>query len=224
LIFQKEEKMQKKFWICLALLLVVPGLLFTASCAKKTVKSDSSMTQEAAATESAAKEKQAGIEKQEELTRQQVLEEERLKEQRLREQRLQEDRRRASEAALAKEAARKAAADALAKFTAELVLFDYDSSVLMPTAQGRLQSKAAYLKASPNVKVIIEGHCDERGTPEYNLALGERRAEAAKAFLIDLGVSSSRLATISYGEERPFAMGHDESAWSQNRRAHFVVE
>ena len=216
--------MQKKFWIFLALLLVVPGLLFTVSCAKKTVKSDSSMTQEAAVKDAAAKSEQAKMEKQEELTRQRLLEEERLKEQRLREQQLQEDRRRAREAELAKEAALKAAADALAKFKEELVLFDYDSSVLTPTAQGHMQSKAAYLKANSNVKVIIEGHCDERGTPEYNLALGERRAEAAKAFLVDLGVSSSRLTTISYGEERPFAMGHDEGAWSYNRRAHFVVE
>ena len=216
--------MQKKFWICLALLLVVPGLLFTASCAKKTVKSDSSMTQEAAAKDVAVKEKQAKIEKQEELTRQRLLEEERLKEQRLREQRLAEERRRAREAALAKGAARKAAVAALANFSMELVLFDYDSSVLTPTAQGRLRSKAAYLKANPNAKVIIEGHCDERGTSEYNLALGDRRAEAARAFLMDVGVSSSRLTTISYGEERPFATGHDESAWSQNRRANFVVE
>ena len=217
--------MKKKFWICLALLLVVPGLLFTASCAKKTVKSDSSMTQEqAAAAKTEAKSEQAKMEKQKEETRQQLLEKERLKEQLLREQQLEENRRRAREAELAKEAAKKTAAGSLAKFTGELVLFDYDSSVLTPMAQERVQSKAAYLKVYPNVKVIIEGHCDERGTPEYNLALGERRAEATKAFLVDLGVSPSRLTTISYGEERPFGMGHDESAWSQNRRAHFVVE
>ena len=190
------------------------------------VMSDSSMTQETAKKDVAVKSEQATVKKQEEQAKQEKQEkqEEQARQRLLEEERLQEDRRRAREAELAKKAAMKSAADALAKFTEELVLFDYDSSVLTPTAQGHMQSKAAYLKANSNAKVIIEGHCDERGTPEYNLALGERRAEAAKAFLVDLGVSSSRLTTISYGEERPFAMGHDEGAWSYNRRAHFVVE
>jgi peptidoglycan-associated lipoprotein len=73
------------------------------------------------------------------------------------------------------------------------------------------------------MRLTIEGHCDERGTTEYNLALGQRRADAARNYLVDLGIDGSRLSTISYGEERPFETGHDESAWSQNRRAHFRV-
>ena len=109
-------------------------------------------------------------------------------------------------------------------FLKELILFDYDSTVLSSTAQDRLVKKSTWLKENSNAKVIIEGHCDERGTVEYNLALGERRAEAAKAFLVDLGVSASRLTTISYGKERPFDKGHYEGAWSKNRRAHFVIE
>jgi peptidoglycan-associated lipoprotein len=73
------------------------------------------------------------------------------------------------------------------------------------------------------LRVTIEGHCDERGTVEYNLALGQRRADATRSYLVDLGIESSRLSTISYGEERPFEMGHDETAWHENRRAHFRV-
>ena len=104
------------------------------------------------------------------------------------------------------------------------MLFDHDSSVLRPEAQERLTKKAKWLQRNSDVKIIIEGHCDERGTTKYNMALGERRAEAAKAFLVDMGISASRLTTISYGKKRPFAKGSYESAWSLNRRAHFVIE
>ena len=84
--------------------------------------------------------------------------------------------------------------------------------------------KAEWMRENPNATVTIEGHCDERGTNEYNLALGDRRAESAKAFLTDLGIDSSRLTTISYGEERPVDPRSDEEAWAKNRRAHFVVD
>jgi peptidoglycan-associated lipoprotein len=109
-------------------------------------------------------------------------------------------------------------------FENEDVYFLFDSSALTPQAQDVLRKKAAFLKANPNVKVTIEGHCDERGTNEYNLALGEARAKSAKTFLVDLGVPAARLATISYGEERPIDPGHTEEAWAKNRRAHFVIE
>jgi peptidoglycan-associated lipoprotein len=109
-------------------------------------------------------------------------------------------------------------------FLGELVLFNYDSAVLTPEAQERLTKKAQWLLKNSGVTIIIEGHCDERGSTEYNLALGERRAEATRAFLMDMGISASRLTTISFGKERPFAKGHYESAWSLNRRAHFVIE
>lgn len=111
-----------------------------------------------------------------------------------------------------------------AAFENEDVYFAYDSSALAPQAQEILRKKATFLKANPGVKVTIEGHCDDRGTNEYNLALGEARARSAKAFLVDLGIPAARIATISYGEERPAVKGSTEEAWAKNRRAHFVVE
>ena len=109
-------------------------------------------------------------------------------------------------------------------FENEDIFYSYDSSSLTTQAQDVLRKKAAFLKANPNVKVTIEGHCDERGTNEYNLALGEARAKAAKAFMVDLGIPAARMATISYGEERPLVQGHTEEAYAKNRRAHFVIE
>jgi peptidoglycan-associated lipoprotein len=99
------------------------------------------------------------------------------------------------------------------------VFFAYDSSTLSSEGQSTLQRQAAWLKQYPDVSVTVEGHCDERGTREYNIALGERRATATKKFLNSLGVSSKRISTISYGKERPAVVGSDESAFSQNRRA-----
>jgi peptidoglycan-associated lipoprotein len=109
-------------------------------------------------------------------------------------------------------------------FENEDIFFAYDSSALTAQAQEILRKKATFMKANANAKVTIEGHCDDRGTNEYNLALGEARARSAKAFLVDLGIPAARLATISYGEERPIAKGQTEEAWSKNRRAHFVIE
>lgn len=101
--------------------------------------------------------------------------------------------------------------------------FEFDKYDLQPAQRDALAGDATWLKAHPTVRATIEGHCDERGTAAYNMALGERRAAAAREYLVTLGVEASRLATISYGKERPFATGHDEAAWAQNRRAHFVV-
>jgi peptidoglycan-associated lipoprotein len=101
--------------------------------------------------------------------------------------------------------------------------FEYDSSELSAEAQKVLTENAALLKQYPGWTVTIEGHCDERGTAEYNLALGERRAVAAHAYLVSLGISASRLRTVSYGKEFPFDPGHDEAAYVKNRRAHFVI-
>jgi peptidoglycan-associated lipoprotein len=101
--------------------------------------------------------------------------------------------------------------------------FEYDKHALRSEAREVLTRNGAYLRANPQVLVLIEGHCDERGTIEYNLALGDRRARAAKEFLVNYGIEAARIETISYGEERPFAPGLDEAAWSQNRRAHFVA-
>ncbi len=104
------------------------------------------------------------------------------------------------------------------------LFFDFDKSALRVDASEQLKANAEWLKANSKSRVVIEGHCDERGTNEYNLALGERRAVNAREYLIKLGVDPSRLKTVSFGEERPFAAGHDEEAWSQNRRDHFVAE
>lgn len=101
--------------------------------------------------------------------------------------------------------------------------YDYDSSELSAEAQKALTENAAVLKQYPGWTVTIEGHCDERGTAEYNLALGERRAVAAHAYLVSLGVAADRLRTVSYGKEFPFDPGHDEPAYAKNRRAHFVI-
>jgi peptidoglycan-associated lipoprotein len=105
----------------------------------------------------------------------------------------------------------------------EDVYFAFDSAALSGEAQENLRRKAEWLRSNPNRSVTIEGHCDERGTNEYNIALGDRRAESTKSFLISLGIASSRMNTISYGEERPADPGHGESAWARNRRAHFLV-
>lgn len=101
------------------------------------------------------------------------------------------------------------------------VFFDYDSFALRPDAISTLNENAAKMKQAPNVLIQIEGHCDERGTQEYNLALGEKRALAVRDYLMTLGVPGSRLVTISYGEERPAVEGSDESAWKFNRRCEF---
>ena len=103
------------------------------------------------------------------------------------------------------------------------VFFDYDSSEVDGTAQAALDADATVLKKYSTWTVTIEGHCDERGTAEYNLALGERRAVAARTYLVSLGISADRLRTVSYGKEFPFDPAHDEAAWAKNRRAHFVI-
>ncbi|MBW2411070.1 MAG: peptidoglycan-associated lipoprotein Pal [Deltaproteobacteria bacterium] len=105
----------------------------------------------------------------------------------------------------------------------EDIHFDFDKYNLTPTAQENLLRKAEWLRANPDVTVTIEGHADERGTNEYNLALGDRRADSAKAFLVNLGIPASRLTTISYGEERPLCTAQNEECWAKNRRGNFVL-
>jgi len=103
------------------------------------------------------------------------------------------------------------------------VFFALDSAEIEAEAKDVLDSNAAILKKYPSWTITLEGHCDERGTAEYNLALGERRAIAVRAYLVSLGIAADRLRTVSYGKEFPFDPGHDEAAWSKNRRAHFVI-
>ncbi len=101
--------------------------------------------------------------------------------------------------------------------------FDLDKSDLRADARDALAKTAEFLRSYPQIKVTIEGHCDERGSTEYNLGLGERRAQATRQFLISLGVAAERMETVSYGKEKPFCITHDEDCWQKNRRAHFVM-
>ena len=109
------------------------------------------------------------------------------------------------------------------KFTSGNIYFEFDSYILTGQAQQILNRLADHMNANQDLRVTVEGHCDNRGTAEYNLALGERRAEAARKFLVDQGIGSERLNIISYGEERPLAMDNDESSWARNRRDQFVI-
>jgi peptidoglycan-associated lipoprotein len=114
-------------------------------------------------------------------------------------------------------------ADFLARVTSDRIFFDTDQSNVDAEDQAVLRSQAQWLAANPAARVTLEGHADERGTREYNLALGERRANAAKNYLVSLGVDASRISVISFGKERPDAVGSDEAAWARNRRAVTVV-
>ena len=105
----------------------------------------------------------------------------------------------------------------------EDVYFETDRYDLDDAARDSLARNASWLKDYPSVRILVEGHCDERNTRDYNLALGERRASTVRDYLVFLGIAPQRVTTISYGEEKPFAVGHDESAWKLNRRAHFVI-
>lgn len=103
------------------------------------------------------------------------------------------------------------------------VFFPFDSSSLSSAAKSALENNAQFLTNNPTVDIQIEGHCDERGGEQYNLALGERRARAVKDYLLALGVTETRMTIISFGKTMPLSFGHDETSWSQNRRANFVV-
>jgi len=171
--------MKRKYWVILAMLFVVPGLMLTASCAKKVVKPEAAVS------------KAVEVEKK---------------------------------APPAPTVDNSAALAAREKFMKQDVNYAFDSAVLDATAQAILKDKAGWLKQNADVATTIEGHCDERGTVAYNVALGERRAEAAKAFLVNLGVPAAKMTTISFGKEKPLDPGHNEQAWAKNRRAHFVLK
>lgn len=103
------------------------------------------------------------------------------------------------------------------------VYFDFDSSAIRADQVERIETNGDFIKENPELEIRIEGNCDPRGTKEYNLALGERRAQSAKKYLVNLGVDESRLSTVSWGEEKLLLYGHDEISWAQNRRADFVI-
>ncbi len=104
------------------------------------------------------------------------------------------------------------------------IFFDFDKSNIRDDAKPNLSEDLQWLKANSSAQISIEGHCDERGTAEYNLGLGERRAKATRDYLVAAGIDGKRMKVISYGKERPFVLGHDEAAWRWNRRAHFVID
>lgn len=191
--------MTKRLVMVLTVMLVFPGLLFTVSCAKKAVQGgEAGVTGTGAEGSSAA----GGAMSAEELARQRAIEEERI---------------RAEAAARQSEMARR-------KFINEDIYFDFNSSAITEHAQVALAEKADWLRANPSASALIEGHCDERGTNEYNLALGDRRANTVKTYLVTLGIPADRIRTISYGEEQPVNPAHTEEAWAKNRRAHFVLD
>lgn len=103
------------------------------------------------------------------------------------------------------------------------IYFNFDDATILADQKKTLNEDFAYLKAHPEMKVTISGNCDERGTEEYNLALGQRRADSVKNYLVAEGIATDRISTISYGKDRPFVLGHDENAWKMNRRDHFAV-
>jgi len=230
--------MKKKLWISLALLLVIPGLLFTVSCAKKAVKVEPSAAvtepSEKSAEEKVAEEeaqevarKAAEEEEVQEVARKAAVEEEKKKKELIEEEKVkaaEEEKVKAAEKAVKEEEAKLEKIATQNQFMYEDIYFEFDKATLLPMALDILKKKAEHLYNNPGITIVIEGHCDERGTNEYNLALGDRRAESAKSFLVDLGILPSRLTTVSYGEERPVDPNHNREAWAKNRRAHFVVE
>jgi len=213
--------MRKKLWVLLSLLVIVPGLLFTVSCAKKVVQSEP--TAEEATTAAATVEEPAATDDADLASQEQAAQEEAARQW---EMQAEEDLRQTqmAEQAAKEEDMERAKMAAMQMFMNEDVYFDFDSSALAEMGKDVLARKAEFLRMAQDASVIIEGHCDERGTSAYNIALGDRRAESAKAFLLDLGIDANQLTTISYGEERPVDTGMKEESWAKNRRAHFVVE
>ena len=193
--------MKKRVMRNLVMVMMVAGLALTMSCAKKNVMVDpADLTQK------------SGEISAEEAARMAAQEKENI----LAQQRLQEE-------TMQKNAAQVAAMAVRENFENQDILFGYDSAVLSAEARQLLKEKARWLEANVGNNIVVQGHCDERGTTEYNLALGDQRAIAVKSFLMNMGILGSRIVTISYGEEKPLDSGYGEAAWSRNRRAHFVI-
>ncbi|PID77822.1 MAG: peptidoglycan-associated lipoprotein [Deltaproteobacteria bacterium] len=188
-------------------------VLFSFGCSSK---KEEQAAREAAEAAAKAKAQQEAIEKQKEAERLKKEKEAQIKAAELERQKKLEQQR-AEEAERAKQEAR-------AEFVNESVYFDFDSSDLNEEAREILDKKAEWMTANPDATITIEGNCDDRGTTEYNLALGEKRAESAKKYLEALGIDSSKIKVISYGEERPAVMGSGEEVWSKNRRDDFVID
>jgi len=196
--------MNRKLWINLMAAILVVGLFMTVSCAKKTIVTDGTTIEDQAKVEAEAAAAAAA---------KVLAEQERIKSQELQDQ-------------MAKEQALKEAKILAAKnrFSNQNIHFEFDSAQLSSMAKQLIEEKAEWLGANSGVAVIVEGHCDERGTTDYNIALGERRAIVVKNYLVNLGISGSRLTTVSFGEEKPLDPAANEAAYRKNRRAQFVIK
>lgn len=199
--------MKRQLLMNLMMAVLVSGLVTMVSCSKPQVADPGLVNQEQTGETDAEKAARLEAERAARLEAERAarLEAERIKAQQLEEQR------------------QARIAEAKSRFLNQNILFDYDSADLTGQAKVLLREKAEWLQANISETVMIEGHCDERGTTVYNLALGERRAKAARNYIVDLGVSASRLDTISYGEEKPLDTASTEAAYRINRRAQFVI-
>ena len=204
----------KRKSICIGIMTVIfcISMMLMTGCAKKAVSKDEGLVagdQKAAAAQSEAdaKKKEAEAAAKEEATRKLAAEQQK------------ED---VKELALKRDAAAAAAAEK-EQTAFEDIYFVFDKSTIEPEAREILKRLASLLGSNKNYSLVVEGHCDERGTVEYNLALGQRRADAAMKYLVDLGLDKESIKTITYGKERPLDPGHDEEAWAKNRRAHFLT-
>lgn len=195
----------KKTGFGLLVILFFISCLFLFSCSKKQIKSEGVISKPPTTAEDEAEKakKRVRIKEQEPPASDQALREKALREE---------------EARRLKEASDKA------HFESEDIYFEFDQYILSDSAKQNLNKKAQWLKNFPTAKALIEGHCDERGSAEYNLALGQRRADAAMEYLVSLGISAGRISTVSFGKEKPIDPGHTEEAWVKNRRAHFVLK
>ncbi|MFP4226671.1 MAG: peptidoglycan-associated lipoprotein Pal [Desulfobacterales bacterium] len=199
---------QQRLSVTFGLLLLVIAFLFVVSCAKH---KDVSTTAGEEATEAAEKAEKAGEEETAGISEEEIAAREKAKE---KAEEKAEDRRRRIEEEKAERQ----------EFLNEHVYFEFDDSSLTKKAREILSEKAEWLRENSDIEVIIEGHCDERGTKEYNMALGQRRAQSIKNYLVNAGIDESRLETISYGEERPVDPRSNEMAWAKNRRGVFKIK
>jgi len=225
--------MRKKCLINLSLAFIIPGLLMTfASCSKKMVGHDPGVVMQEEMNDMAAE--QSMVEESEEASVVAEAEIEKVSPSDVSSQMAASMTQGKTQGMTQAKPKAMTQADREAMFAMavrqrnmfinEDVYFSLDASNLSPIARTVLSDKADWLVRNKNVKVNVEGHCDERGTSEYNLALGDRRAESVKAFLVDLNISPERMGTISYGEEKPVDDGKNEEAWAKNRRAHFTID
>ncbi|MFH0789404.1 MAG: peptidoglycan-associated lipoprotein Pal [Pseudomonadota bacterium] len=192
---------QNGFLVLIMVFLV--SSLFLFSCGKKEIKKDGMASKPPAVADDEAEKAKKRVRIKEPESADQGLREKALKEE---------------EARRLKEASEKA------RFESEDIYFEFDQHILSDTAKQNLTKKAQWLKDYPSAKALIEGHCDERGSAEYNLALGQKRADAAMQYLVSLGINANRISSISFGREKPLDPAHTEVAWAKNRRAHFVLK